>query len=200
MEEFKNVDNIHSRQELIVIRNYWVGKYKLLTLEPVTKHIEKQKNAISVYLNELKERDDTLKVCERLQAAKERASKKAAKKVLEEEKEKEYQASLVIIAEEIKQEEQKKAELNEQLILAEKQLIPLQQQLNEKIKEYADEIGFTNVKNQIQQLTKELNAPIKTSCKHVKHDSVRKRTGYVGYTNYCTCQACGLKWEWDEDS
>lgn len=201
MEEFIDVKNIKTRDELDTVWNYWVHKLKYLkkinwynnTIESTTENI----NNIRKYIDELCVRDKELIKEIRSFAIKERAAKKESEKIalnLEIEKDKlEYQSFVDIITKEIEQDKKLKSELRSHIESSNNQVKIFEQ----KMEKYAAEIGLTALREELKCLESEVSKPIKTSCKH-RNIVVKDRRYSAGDSYYLyNCKDCDITF-WDE--
>ena len=190
MEQFQDVNTIKTRNELTDIWNYWVAR-KNLVKSKIT--YEQEKHEITNYLQELQDRDKELIRQNRSNAAKARAAKKEAERLAKEAEEREYQESLIQIAEDIRIHNENKARITLEI-----DDVYVQIKICEiKMQKYADEIGLTALKEQLNNLQKKLKKPIKTCCKHRNTYERQSSTslGYGEFVRYYKCADCGHTWD-----
>jgi len=190
MEQFQDVNTIKTRNELTDIWNYWVAR-KNLVKSKIT--YEQEKHEITNYLQELQDRDKELIKQNRSNAAKARAAKKEAERLAKEAEEREYQESLIQIAEDVRIHNENKARITSEI-----DDVYVQIKICEiKMQKYADEIGLTALKEQLNNLQKELKKPIKTCCKHRNTYERQSSTslGYGEFVRYYKCADCGHTWD-----
>jgi hypothetical protein len=193
MEEFKDVTTIQSRNELTTIWNYWVSKRNLLKTQILTRDTKKQIDEINIYLGELNQHDKKLISKNRYVASKKYADKKAAEKQQQEQEEIEYKESLRNVAQELARHQQNKSEIRAQIKTTKNQITFLE----EEMAKYADEIGLTALKVQLNHLEKTLSEPIKTSCNHRNKEERRSSIshGFGDFTRFWRCKDCGYNWD-----
>lgn len=189
MEQFQDVNTIKTRDELTTIWNFWVAKIELIKLIDDSK----QRVIINNYLNELTKRDNEIIKENRSNAAKMRAAKKEADRQAKEAAEREYQESLIQIAEDVKIHNENKVQISLQIDNINKEI----DVCKKKMEKYANKIGLTKLQKQLCNLTKELNKPIKTCCKHRNTFERRSSTsiGYGDCIRYYKCADCGHCWD-----
>ena len=133
MEQFQDVNTIKTRNELTDIWNYWVARKNLIKSKV---NSEQESKKISVYLEELQERDKELIKQNRSNAAKARAAKKEAERLAKEAEERKYQESLIQIAEDVRIHNKNKARITSEI-----DDVYVQIKICEvKMQKYADEI------------------------------------------------------------
>ena len=190
MEQFQDVNTIKTRNELTDIWNYWVARKNLIKSKV---NSEQESKEISDYLEELIERDKELIKQNRSNAAKARAAKKEAERLAKEAEEREYQESLIQIAEDVRIHNENKARVSSEI-----DDVYVQIKICEiKMQKYADEIGLTALKEQLNNLQKELKKPIKTCCKH-RNKYQRQGSishGFGDFTRFWKCSDCGHTWD-----
>jgi len=179
MKKFQDVNTIQTRNELTDIWNYWVSKKQLIKST-------QEKEKIAYYLDELTKRDKEIIKENRSNAAKMRAAKKEAE-------EREYQEFLVQIAEDVKKHNENKVQISLQIDNINKEINACEK----KMAKYAKKIGLTELNEQLLNLKKELNKPIKTCCKHRNKFERRSSTslGYGEFIRYYKCADCGHCWD-----
>ena len=190
MEQFQDVNTIQTRNELTDIWNYWVAKDNLIKSKD---KMNQERKEIADYLQELRERDKELISQNRSNAAKARAAKKEAERLAKEAEEREYQESLIQVTKDVQKHNENKARISSQI-----DDVYVQIKICEiKMQKYADEIGLTALKEQLNNLQKELKKPIKTCCKH-RNKYQRQGSishGFGDFTRFWKCTDCGHTWD-----
>jgi chromosome segregation ATPase len=164
---------LNTRNDLALIYNSLYDEKKQLVNK--NQNTERQ-NEIKLYLKELLIRDKELK----------EINKKNFYKKREEE--------LVQVAEDVRQHNAKKEEINTKKTEIKARILELKKELDN----YAKKIGLDDLYNEYNELKKELTVPIKTSCKHRKHTQIGATVYYSGDDDGVTtyiCNHCGFQFK-----
>lgn len=188
MSPFQKVHTIETRDQLTIIWNYWLGKRDMLQMNNSNQSTRQQIEQINVYILLLKARDKQLISINRSNAAKSRAEKKAKEEaekqaeITREQLEFDTQHPKVLI--EVEEQQNKKAQLLDSI-----------QEIETQLKELKKSTGVYDLERKIKRLKKDYEAPIKTSCKHLRMKEYRKQINSFISKKMCACISCGYERE-----
>jgi hypothetical protein len=163
---------LNNRNDLALMYNSLYDEKKQNTKKQNTK----RQNEIKLYLKELLIRDKELKEINKKSFYKKREEK------------------LAQVAEDVRQYNAKKEEINTKKTDIKARILELEEELNN----YAKKIGLNDLHNEYDELEKELTVPIKTSCKHRKHTQIGATVYYSGDDDGVTkyiCNDCGFQFK-----